>query len=94
MTFWLSIVEKMSTFLDETIHIMPRCVVHFHGHQNKMVPFMKPSIYRDFNNGIKFRSYTRWSINDIQKYCLSHWVNNHHISNEDLVFSGHVEIDS
>ncbi len=39
-----SIVKKMNTFLDETIHIMPKCNVHFHGHQNKVVPLMKPFI--------------------------------------------------
>ncbi len=54
----LSIMEKIGTFPDETIHITPRCVVHFHGHQNKVVPFMKPSILVDLNNHTKFRSYT------------------------------------
>jgi hypothetical protein len=37
-------MEKMGTFHDETIHIMLRCIVHLHGHWNKMVPLMKPSI--------------------------------------------------
>jgi hypothetical protein len=32
-----SIVEKMSTFPDEMIHIMHGCTVHFHGHRNKVV---------------------------------------------------------
>ncbi len=41
MTSRLSIVKKTSTFLDEKIHITLECVVHFHGHQNKMVPLMK-----------------------------------------------------
>ncbi len=67
----MSIVERKSTFPDGTIHIMPRCVVHFHGHRNKMVPFMKPSIFTNFNNGVKFCNYTRWSINDIQKHYLA-----------------------
>jgi hypothetical protein len=38
MTFRSSIVEKTGTFLDETIHITFKCIVHLHGHQNKMVP--------------------------------------------------------
>jgi hypothetical protein len=37
-------MENMGTFLNETIHITPRCAIHLDGHQNKMVPFMKPSI--------------------------------------------------
>jgi hypothetical protein len=32
-------------------------------------------------------------INDIQSHHLMHQVNNHHINNEDLIFSGHVKID-
>jgi hypothetical protein len=43
---------------NETIHITPRCTMHFHGHQNKMVPLMKPFILVDFNNGIEFHNYT------------------------------------
>jgi hypothetical protein len=35
MTSRSFIMEKMNTLLDETIHIMPKCVVHLHGHQNK-----------------------------------------------------------
>jgi len=58
MIFWSSMVEKMGTLLDETIHIMPGCVVHFHGHRNKIVPLMKPSILVDFSNGVKFDNYT------------------------------------
>jgi hypothetical protein len=27
------------------IHIMPRCVLHLHGHRNKMVPFLKLFLY-------------------------------------------------
>jgi hypothetical protein len=42
MTFQSFIVEMMGTFPNETIHIMPRCVMHLHDHQNKVVPFMKP----------------------------------------------------
>jgi len=41
MTFRLSNVEQTSTFPNEMIHIMPRCIVHLHGHQNNMVPLIK-----------------------------------------------------
>jgi len=40
--------------LDETIHITLRCVVHIHGHWNRMVPFMKPFILANLNNDAKF----------------------------------------
>ncbi len=91
MNFQSSIVEKMGTLLNETIHITPECVMHLHGHQNKMVPFMKPFILVDFNNGVKFCNYTCWSINDTQSHRFPHQVSNHHINNEDLVLSGHVK---
>jgi hypothetical protein len=52
-----STMEKTGTFPDETIHITPRCVVHLHGHQNKIVLFMKPFILVDFSNGDKFCNY-------------------------------------
>ncbi len=58
MTSWLSIVEKMGMFPDEMIHITLGGVVHFHGHQNKVVPLMKLSILAGLNNDIKFCSYT------------------------------------
>jgi hypothetical protein len=51
-------MEKMNTLPDETIYIMPKCVMHLHDHQNKVMPFMKPSILSNLNNGIKFRNYT------------------------------------
>jgi hypothetical protein len=70
------------------------CDVQLHGHWNKMVPFMKPSILADLTNGFKFRSCTWWSSNDAQTHCLPHWVNNHHIKNENLILSSHVEIDA
>jgi hypothetical protein len=54
----LSIVKKTSTFLDEMIHIMPRCAMYLHGHQNKMAPFLKPFILEDLNDGAKFHNYT------------------------------------
>jgi hypothetical protein len=88
----LSIVEKTGTFPDEMIHITPGCAMHFHGHWNKVVPFMKPSILVDLNNGIKFHSYTCWSTNDIWNHCLPRQISNHHIHNEDLVLLGHLEI--
>jgi hypothetical protein len=87
-------MEKTSTFLDKMIHIMFGCVMHLHGHWNKVVPLMKPSIFGDISNGTKFCNYTCWSINDTQDHRLPHWVSNHHIGNENLVFSGHVKIDS
>jgi hypothetical protein len=54
MAFRSSIVEKTSTLHDETVHIMFGCIMHLHGNQNKMVAFMKPFIFADINNGIKF----------------------------------------
>jgi hypothetical protein len=56
MTFESSIVEKMGTLLDEMIYIMFEYVVHLHGHRNKVVPLMKPSILTDLNNDAKFDS--------------------------------------
>ncbi len=44
MTFRSSIVEKIDTLPNETIHMTFGCVVHLHGHKNKVVPLMKPSI--------------------------------------------------
>jgi hypothetical protein len=93
MTFRSSIVKKTDILPNEMIHIMPECVVNLHGHWNKVVPLMKPSILADLTHGTKFRNYTYWSTNDIRSDCLLHWVNNHHIGNEDLVLSGHVKID-
>jgi hypothetical protein len=93
MSSWSFIVEKTSTLLDETIHIMHGCVVHLHGHRNKMVPFLKPSIFLDLDNGAKFRNYTYWSTNDIQKHHFLCWVSNHQIDKENLVVSSHVKID-
>jgi hypothetical protein len=52
-----STLEKMGTFPNEMIHITPRRVVHFHGHRNEIVFFMKPFIFVDFNNGAKFCNY-------------------------------------
>jgi hypothetical protein len=63
MTFQSSIVEKMNTFFGEVIHIMPKCVVHLHGHQNEMMPLMKPIILMNLNDGIKCHNYI---------FCTSH----------------------
>ncbi len=93
MTSQSFIMKKMNTLLDEMIHITPKCIMHLHGHQTKVVSFMKPFILVDLNNGVKFCSCTYWLINDTQSHCFSCWFNNHHIGNEDLVLSGHVEID-
>jgi RsiW-degrading membrane proteinase PrsW (M82 family) len=46
MTSLLFIMEKTNTLLNETIHIMPGCAMHLHGHWNKMVAFMKPLYLR------------------------------------------------
>jgi len=35
-------MEKIGTFVDETIHIMLKGVVHLEGHRNKMIPLVKP----------------------------------------------------
>ncbi len=56
MTSYLSIMEKMHTFPNETIHNTPRWIVYLHGHRNKNVPLLKPSIFVDLNNDIKFCS--------------------------------------
>jgi hypothetical protein len=34
-------MKKMSKFPNETIHITPKCIMHRHAHQNKMVPHEK-----------------------------------------------------
>jgi hypothetical protein len=87
-------MEEMGILPDEMIHITPGCVMHLHGHRNKVVPLMKPSILVDISNGIKFCNCTYWSTNDTQSHRFWHRINNHHINNEDLVLLGHVEIDS
>ncbi len=93
MTSRSSIVEKTGTIPDEMIHITFKCTMQLHGHQNKVVPLMKSSILADLSYDVKFCSCTCWSTNDIGSHCLLRWVSNHHISNEDLVLSDHVEID-
>ncbi len=70
MTSQSTIVEKMNTLLDETINITPECVMHLHDHRNKVVPFMKPSILINLNNGVKFYNYIYWSTNDTRSYRL------------------------
>jgi 5-methylcytosine-specific restriction endonuclease McrA len=85
------IMGKMGTLHDETIHIVPKCAMHLHGHQNKVVPLMEPFIFVDFNNGTEFYNCTYKSINDIRSHYFPHWVSNHHIGKKDLVLSGHVE---
>ncbi len=87
-------MEKTGKILDETIHIMPKCIVHLQSHRNIVVPLMKPYILANFNNGVKFRNCTYKSTNDTQNPCFLHWVNNLHIDNKDMVLVGHVEINS
>ncbi len=64
MTSPSSIVETTGTLFNEMIHITPECAMHLHGHWNKMVPFMRPFIFVDLNNGVKFCNYTYWLTND------------------------------
>jgi hypothetical protein len=47
---------KMGTLPNKMVHVMPGCITHLHGHWNKMVPFMKPYILANFNNGVKFHN--------------------------------------
>ncbi len=93
MTSWSSIMEKKNTLLNETIHITFGCVVHLHGHWDKVVPHMKPSILADLSNGVKFHNCICWLTNDIWSHYLSCWISDHHINNEDMVLSGHVKIN-
>ncbi len=58
MTSQSSIMEKKGIIPNETIYITPKCIVHLHGHRNKMAPLMKPFILTNLSNGIKFRHYT------------------------------------
>jgi hypothetical protein len=94
MTSWSSIVEKTNTFFNEMIYVTPKCAMQLHGHWNKMVPFMNPSIFVDFNNVVKFCNCTSWSINDTCSHCFLCRVCNYHIGNKDLIFIGHVKIGS
>jgi hypothetical protein len=92
--FWSSILKKTNTLPDQTIHITPMCIVHLHGHRNNVVSFMKHFILANLNNDTKFHNYTYWSTNDSRSHRLAYWINNHPIANEDLIFPGHVKIDS
>jgi hypothetical protein len=94
MTSQLFTVKKITTLPDETTHITLGFVVHFHGHQNKVVPLMKPYVLVDRSNGAKFHKCTSWLIYDTRSHHLMCQVNNHHINNKNLVLLGHVEIDS
>jgi hypothetical protein len=73
MTSWLSIMEKTSTFLNETIHITPRCTVHLHGHWNKLVSLMKPSIFANLNDDIKFHNEPISTWSERTKFLLLMW---------------------
>jgi hypothetical protein len=44
----------MGTFPNEMIHVMLGCVMHLHGHCNKLVPLVKPSILANFSNALNF----------------------------------------
>jgi hypothetical protein len=65
MTFQFSIacLKKISTLLDERIHIMSQVCHNFHDHQNKMMPLVKPSsrnllLCTDLNDDTKFCNYS------------------------------------
>jgi hypothetical protein len=45
-------MKKMSTFLDETMYIMLKCIMHLHGHWNKAVSLVKLFILADFSNAL------------------------------------------
>jgi hypothetical protein len=94
MTSSLFILEKANTLPNETIHITFEFTMPLHGHQNKMVPLMKPFILVDFSNGTKFPNYTCWSTSDTQSHLFSCQINNHHNGNKTLVLTNHVKIDS
>jgi hypothetical protein len=86
-------MKKIGTLPNDAIHIPLGCVVHLHGHQNKVIPLMNPFIIADLSNDVKFCNCTCWLTNGIRNHYLSHQINNHHISNENLVFSNHVKIN-
>jgi hypothetical protein len=79
------ILKMTSTFPNEMIHVMSGCVMHLHGHQNKMVHLLKPSIFVDLSSDVKFCSCTCWLTNNTQSHYLLCWGSNHHIDNENLV---------
>ncbi len=68
----MSIVKKTSTLLDDTIHISFGCIVHLHGHWNKVMPLMNPFILANLSNDTKFYNCTYWLTNDTRSHCLSH----------------------
>jgi hypothetical protein len=51
----------------------------------KRCPLLKPSIFGDLSNGIKFHICTCWSINGTWSHHLPHKVSNHYIGNKDLI---------
>jgi hypothetical protein len=55
---------------------------------------MKPSMFANFNNGIKFHNYTYQLINNIWSHRFLRQVGYHHIGNENLILSDDVEISS
>ncbi len=79
-------MEKTSTLFVEMIHIMPECVVHLYDHQNKVMPLIKPSIFVDLNNGVKFHSCTANQLMTLEATISLIGSITNHIDNEDLVF--------
>jgi hypothetical protein len=56
MTSQSSIMDKRGTLPNETIHITPKCIVHLHGHWNKMVYLMKPSVLAVLTMSLRFET--------------------------------------
>jgi hypothetical protein len=58
MTSQSYIMERTSTLPNERIHITLMCVVHFHGHRNKMMPLMKLPVLVNLSSYAKFHNCT------------------------------------
>jgi hypothetical protein len=96
MTPQSSILEMMGTLFAETIHIMSRCAMHLHGHQNKVVPFIKPFVYLQIL--VMVLSFiitsTGWLMTlEAIVFYIGLVLSNPNIDNEDLIFLSHIKID-
>jgi ribulose-5-phosphate 4-epimerase/fuculose-1-phosphate aldolase len=49
-------MDKKGTLPNERIHITPKCIVHLHGHYNKVVHLMKPSILAILMMALRFEA--------------------------------------
>ncbi len=81
-------MKKISTFPNETIHIMSGVLC------TSMALRIKSYILTDLSNETKFHNCTYWSTNDIPSHHLPCQVNNHHINNKNLILTSHVKINS